>query len=112
MIFNKAQVHSVQISGEQRRLLTAGSGANFHNGVFRVIRIARHQQIFERRARIDKLRLGVLKFLLNLGHDEETALLPPNRQLLDNPLSNLVHSLLRNARLSRSKAINCSNVME
>ena len=48
-----AQVHAHQVAGEQRRFVAAGAGADFEEGVARVVRVARQQR---------GLQLGVQAF--------------------------------------------------
>ena len=45
----EALVHAVEVGGEQRRLVAAGAGADLHDGVAIVVRIARDEQLVQLR---------------------------------------------------------------
>ncbi|OIQ67379.1 hypothetical protein GALL_510420 [mine drainage metagenome] len=64
LAFGVAGVHAQQVCGEQRRFLTARSGADFDKDIVRVVRIARKQRNLQLRVQRLQSRAGVQNFLL------------------------------------------------
>ena len=65
-----AQVHARQVAGEQRRFVAAGAGADFQEGVARVVRVARQQRRPAARAcsRCRSAWAAAISSLGQLGH--------------------------------------------
>ncbi len=64
-----AGVHARQVAGEQGRFVAARAGADFHEGVARVVRVFGQQQALQFVFQLQQLGFGAGDFLLrHLGH--------------------------------------------
>ena len=89
-----AQIHPQKVAGKERALVTAGAGADFEDDVAPVVRIARHQELFEHRAFFGEPLVRGSRFVVRevahlgigaqlLGGLEVAAGLSPGDEMLD-----------------------------